>query len=128
MQLIAISGPSHAAVAWIIAERWTGPVYRFSADLARARPIAVQQSIDATIAGARCAGSDVAVVHPVRTHAEADWIAARGGSLIVIERDGWPVQPLAERASIVLRDDGTLDDLRMRVVDVVSGLLAQVAA
>lgn len=128
MQLIALSGPAHALVAGLIAERWVAPSVRYSTELARARPLAVQSSIDAMLRAAADQRADCLVVNPVRTHAEADWIAARGGSLIVIERAGWPANALSDRAAAVLRDDDTVDELRRRVVDVVSGILTRAAA
>lgn len=72
MQLIALSGPAHALVAGLIAERWVAPSFRYSGELARARPLAVQSSIDAMLRAAADQRADCLVVHPVRTHAEAD--------------------------------------------------------
>lgn len=73
------------------------------------------------------------IVTDVRFANEADWITSRGGVLWRIERSGLPPVNAHQseyalrdlRADAVIRNDGTLDDLRRCVVDLMGVTLEQ---
>lgn len=81
------------------------------------------------------AGRQAMVVTDVRYPNEAGWIAHRAGVLWKIERAGlppvnshaseWSIQEL--RADAVIRNDGSLDDLRRAVVDLLGVTLEREA-
>lgn len=84
---------------------------------------------------AMSAGHAAMVVTDVRYRNEAQWVADHGGVLWRIERDGlppvnshsseWSIREL--RADAVIRNDGSLDELRRAVVDLLGVTLAREA-
>lgn len=94
------------------------------------------RAADGTITSARAAGAELLVVTDVRFDNEAAWVLAFSGELWRIERPGLPVTSSHESeyataalpAAVTIRNDGSLDDLRRIVVDLVSPLVEGHAA